>query len=211
MNIENPVISFIDSHFAGKANVRFIQVGTNDAVNADFLRPRVLAYGWSGILIEPHPTYFDMAKVAYGSCNKISFENIAISDVESESVLYYVSDVPEAKRHLIGIASFDREHLTRHGIESSNIGSVNVPTIRLDKIIKKYLFYHVDLLIVDVEGHELNVFKSIDFSQINPKIICLETAHLSSDKLDQILELCPKNYRLVKFPGEMDSIIFSIG
>jgi FkbM family methyltransferase len=208
MNFEDPVTAFIDSHFANRKKVNFIQVGCNDGMNSDFMRPRVKSFGWSGILIEPHPKYIALAREAYGDCQTVAWENVAISDESVPLDLFFVADVPPDRYFMIGIASFDRAHLTRHGVLEENISSVKVPCVSLDSIIKKYAFFNTDLLVIDVEGHELNVFRSIDFTYFRPKLIVVEINHLAMGMLESLLSLLPESYRFVKFPGAMDAVIY---
>ena len=123
--------------FANKKNVNFIQVGANDGVNADFLRVRALEYGWSGILIEPHPVYFNLAKIAYGNSPLFAWERVAISNTLTTATLYYFADVPPELPWIRGIASFNRDHIVKHLpyiiVNGVNIGKEEmIHTIEVD-------------------------------------------------------------------------------
>jgi len=200
--------SFINVLFHQKKNVKFIQVGVNDAKNSDFIRWRSTSFGWTGLLIEPHPTYFNMAKTAYQNYTKILWENVAISSEESTSDLFYVEDVPDDKPWAIGVASFDKSHLVKLGFEEHATAKVSCRMLPLRDLINKYGFYDIDLLVVDVEGHEFNVFKGIDFKNFSVRLVVVETEHMSREKFYEILELFPKNYRGYYSENSMDSIIY---
>ena len=51
-----------------------------------------------------------------------------------------------------------------------------------DQVLKKYkvLINQVDFLNIDVEAHDYEVLKGIDFVKIKPKIICIEIENFSS-------------------------------
>jgi hypothetical protein len=53
---------FMDALFASRSDIKFVQVGVNDAKNADFIRGRAIQNDWRGLMIEPHPMYIDEAK-----------------------------------------------------------------------------------------------------------------------------------------------------
>ena len=42
------------------------------------------------------------------------------------------------------------------------------------KILDKHGFNKIDFMNIDVEGHELNIVNSIDFSKYEIKFICIE-------------------------------------
>lgn len=175
--------------------ITFLQVGTNDGCQSDFLRSRALRYNYSGVLIEPHPHYLNLAIENYQGNKNFTFLNVAISDDECERELYFVKQEFITKSYMLGIASFKKQNLTsQHHLDDHQIESIRVKCVRLESIIKKYSLYDVDLLVVDVEGFELNVFKSIDFSVFRPKLIIFETAHMSKSDFLEISNLIPDCY-----------------
>lgn len=208
-DLANGFINFLQSKI-GKS-LTFIQIGVNDGINSDFVRKRVLNHAWTGLLIEPHPSYFKMAQEAYAGYEGVYWENCAISDSNGEEELYYVKEVPKDKNYLIGVASFDRGHIIKHGVEPDNIDSKKVPTITLSRLINKYKLSNIDLLVIDVEGHEYNALRSADFNYFKPKLIVIETSHMSRDDFVKIVQLFPENnYRGVYSKEFQDSVIYRI-
>lgn len=77
-------------------------------------------------------------------------------------------------------------------------------TTTLNSILEEYHVGNndIDLLSIDVEGHELNVLKSIDLKRYKVKLICVEIHGLDLKDLfhNQIVELLTKNdYRFVTY------------
>lgn len=141
------------------------------------------------MLVEPHPEYFLRLQQNYSSSKRIFFENVAVSDIQGSLDLFHVKDVSVDKYWSTGIASFDKQHLIRHGIIEDNISVTKVPPVTLSSIVHKYYLYDVDLLVIDVEGHELNVFRSGEFKIFQPKLIIFENHHLSEETIDGILDI----------------------
>ena len=49
-----------------------------------------------------------------------------------------------------------------------------IKTKRLDSILKKFKINNIDFLNIDIEGLELEVMSTINFSKLNVKVICIE-------------------------------------
>jgi hypothetical protein len=61
-----------------------------------------------------------------------------------------------------------------HGVNNDEISLKEIKTKRLDNILDNYEFYDIDFMNIDVEGHELNIINSIDFTKYKIKFICIE-------------------------------------
>jgi FkbM family methyltransferase len=199
----------IDILFDKKINARFIQVGVNDAKNDDFIRTRALKNNWQGLMIEPHPTYIKMAQHNYQYSQNMIWENVAISNTNENKDLYFVENPSQDKPGDLGLASFDIEHIKKHGLTETEISSVTVPCQPLKMLIDKHNYYKSDLLVIDVEGHELSVIESIDFSKFSCHLIVVETRHMKKEAFDLILNILPDNYKAIYHPHYNDSVIYN--
>ena len=188
--------------------VSVLQIGANDGINADFIRDRAIANDWFCVLVEPHPVYFETLKKNYDKCRRVFFENVACSNNSGSLELFYVKEVSEDKYWSTGIASFDKSHLLRHSIDEENISKVDVPLVSLNSLVEKYFLYDVDILVIDVEGHELSVFNSGEFIKFQPKLIIFEKHHLSSEDLESILKIVGDNYDYCE--AEYDGFLFRV-
>ena len=61
-----------------------------------------------------------------------------------------------------------------HNIKKKEILKKKIKTQKLDTILKKYNFYNIDFMNLDVEGHELEVLKTLNFKKININYMCIE-------------------------------------
>jgi FkbM family methyltransferase len=71
---------------------------------------------------------------------------------------------------------------------------IQIQVVRLNSIVEKYCNgVFPDLLSIDVEGMDFQIFNSLDFSRSKPKVICIETVEYSTDgrgkKEKELIEL----------------------
>jgi FkbM family methyltransferase len=113
--------------------------------------------GWTGLLVEP-------SVPAYHKCleNRNCFiENCALvsSDYENETVF---GDFDNDGEYGIGA----RASIKESGVE--------VKATTLTKLLDNLNVSHVDFLSLDVEGHEIEVLKGIDFNRIDITFMLIE-------------------------------------
>ena len=183
----------------------FIQVGANDGKQSDYLYPHIIKRNLTGIFIEPHPKYAEMIRKLHAGNERVCVEETGISSVESEGDLYYLKEVPDDKEWARGIASFNKEHLHTQGF-TQGIDSVRVRMQPLNNIVKKYKHYSPDLLIVDTEGYEIEVFLSCDFTIFKPKFIIVETSTIKEKGFKELSSIIGDEY--LGYYDNRDSIFF---
>ncbi|MDQ7730920.1 FkbM family methyltransferase [Halomonas sp. SpR8] len=177
------------------ANIKFISVGANDGIKHDPIAPFLKKYDWEGVFIEPIPEYFSLLKENYKKSRKIILEQAAIGSEESQKNIYLINPKAPWITIFFGkrLASFDRKIIESHSwyvpMLRKNIINLEVAVIPLRTIIEKYEYWDVDLITIDVEGYELEVITSLDFTKIKPKIIFFETKHLTINGYEKIVNL----------------------
>ncbi len=120
--------------------------------------------------------------------------NVAIGGIMSERNFYILSD-----SSLSTFSKDEAENLVsvgRHKINSVK----KIQLVTLESVLEKYSNNAFpDFLSLDVEGLDMEILKSIDFSKYWPKVICLEAAEYSpigagSKRLDLIEYITNKGY-----------------
>ena len=193
---KNPLQSDLNKIMRKIEHRIFVQIGSNDGIRDDPLHDALIKNrNWSGIFVEPMPKYFEKLQKNYGYSRKYQYANHAIGSCNEQRSLYYVSE--NARR--LGdqlpdwydlISSFEREHLVKHanGILEPFIEDVMVDVITLDTLKTKFGIKKFDLIVIDAEGHDWDIFCQIDFSEHKPKIIILEHKHIADRKIARIKE-----------------------
>ena len=170
-NLDNIIIEVIPKR-AGF----FVELGANDGItqsNSVLLE----AVGWRGLLIEANPASYakcvkarPSALVEHAACvaNGYSSPYTTITDVGLMSMT--------TESNLTGN---EREQWLTRGEDFLNRErqQIEVPAATLSAILDKYEIKRVDLLILDVEGAEIEVLKGLDFDRHAPEMIVAEDAY----------------------------------
>lgn len=165
----------------------FCVVGANDGLGHDPLRPHVLANRrWTGVLIEPLPDAFGRLRQTYKS-RPFRFINAAIGKRGSQPFYYLdpavLEAAPIARDWYSFIASFDRNHLVRHGQMAGSdfepfIRSIEVQSMPLGEALAG--LNHLDLLMIDAEGYDWLILQQIDFAKWHPAVVVYEHSNLNA-------------------------------
>jgi FkbM family methyltransferase len=178
-----------NNYFKNKKNGVYIELGALDGVlysNTKYFEDEL---EWNGILIEPHPYKFKLLQ--NNRPNNFLFNNL-VSCKEEDVVFRYFVD------NYCGVSGVEETLPKEHFNNFFN--SINEPQERiiikpksLTEIIKNTNLTHIDLLSLDVEGHEYEVLLSWDFS-IPIDVILIETLGGSQcEKEEQCRQLLINN------------------
>jgi FkbM family methyltransferase len=155
----------------------FVEVGAFDGINCSnsyhFERR-----GWTGLCVEASPDSF-ASLVKNRSCKT---EWCACGRENKDVVTFYVNDNP----HLSGLM---------------NRGSrkIDVPQRTLGDLVQKHGISHIDVLSIDVEGTELDVWRSLDRSKCEVDVVVIEWNTQGLKDAEGLIrrELEPQGYRCV--------------
>lgn len=165
----------------------FIEIGSNDGEQHDHLRPFIVSRPWSGILVEPVPYVFDRLRRNYGRFDRIVLENAAIADRDGRMTFYYLVDASTEERERLpswydGVGSFSRERVLAHRDEIPDIErrivEAEVPSLTFESLCNRHSVERLDLLVIDTEGYDWDIIRSIDFGRRRPRLVIYEHYHL---------------------------------
>jgi FkbM family methyltransferase len=182
--------------------VTLIQVGANDGKMADPVFPYITQGQWCGVMIEPHPLYFKELSARHSERPELKMVNTAIASQAGELELFHLNEDARGRypRGIRGCASLDRgrmEDALRRGrnrkgttIEDGDIVATKVAVRRLDEVLGEAGLEAADLMVIDVEGHELEVFKSFDAAKLRLKMAIVECNGLNrGDEAEIVTQL----------------------
>lgn len=167
----------------------FVQVGANDGLYGDPLRPYVLSRGWTGILIEPQVDVYEQLKANYAECaDRLVFENLAISNADKLTLYLPPAELGDKDEvYAKTIVSSDAKVIARQiGMDESSLRRVDVPAMTLDALFEKHKITQLDLLQIDAEGYDWDVLQTLDLTRFQPTLIQLETGHLHRNTLTKV-------------------------
>lgn len=152
--------------------------------------------GWSGLNIDLNPLTIELFN--FMRPKEINV-NIGVSSEEGEKTLFFLDETNTqntlSKNQLI----FLKNH---HNIKDEEIIKKKIKTKKLDNILDEYNFHDIDFMNLDIEGHELEVIKTINFKKTKVKYMCVEMINhndISVKNSNQIeILLKEHNFDLVK-------------
>ena len=166
---------FIEEFFKSQKNGKYVDLGAFHPMRLSntFL---LFKKGWSGTNIDLNPIAIDLFNIARSKdknvCCLLADKNDLLKDV-------YYEDWSAA---------------------SSMTSNKN---LRDKKLMKTRTFdslidHNFDFLNIDLEGHDYEILKSINFKKFSPKLICIEILKDCLDKDNIFNFLREKNYNMIK-------------
>ncbi len=162
----------------------FIEIGGWDGVTFSNTLYFERFRNWRGLLVEPNPGDFlncrknrphaltvCCACVPFGYPERFVPMTYCASMTAAHSGGGLINQLPDLQEHLRSGDRFLATHETRFefGAVAKALSDV-IDELKIDA--------EVDLLVLDVEGFELNVLRGIDFARHAPKFICVEVWNL---------------------------------
>jgi FkbM family methyltransferase len=183
-----------DNYFKNKTNGIYIELGAMDGIlysNTKFFEDNLQ---WKGILIEPHPDNYELLK--QNRPNNFLFNNLVSNSSEELEYKYFMNNSSGVNYSGVSGATLTlpNEHYNNFFNILHDPQCVTfIKPETLTNIINSTNINHIDLLSLDVEGHEYEVLLSYDF-KIPIDVIMIETLGGSQiEKENMCYELLIKN------------------
>lgn len=143
---------------------RFVEVGACDGLA--YSNTSCLAeIGWTGLYVEPHPALAKRCRETHSGHPAITVDEVAISNQAGEIKLY---DCGEVSSTVLD------QNSRQWGCRESRF--FTVPCCTLNALLEKHgIAPEFDLLVVDVEGAELQVLEGFNLERYQPKMAIIET------------------------------------
>lgn len=176
----------------------FVEVGCNHPIhnsNTHYLEKKL---GWKGVSIDA----LDYSASYLAERDNTVFINAVVSEKEEELDFYCVKDVDGWENQLSSLyketlkmgKGFDAEMIKVKALPLSKIGEINRT---------------IDLCLVDVEGHEFSVLRSVDFENNPPKVFVIENNGSYYPRRLLVQFLRDRGYKHVARIGTSDDIFLA--
>jgi FkbM family methyltransferase len=136
--------------------------------------------GAHGVCVEPDPTIFSKLKRARPRDVCL---NVGVGTDPAETADFYVMTART-------LNTFSKEVAERY----QSYGTfkiervIPIPILSVNEIIRRYCKTPPQLISIDVEGLELPILRSLDFENMRPAVLCIETLTYTEDKTEHKLE-----------------------
>jgi FkbM family methyltransferase len=210
----DPVYECLKRFCRTHRRVFFLQIGSNDGISQDPLREFIVRNpDWSGCFVEPLPHLFEKLRRNYSYLGRrnLHFQNSAVSDRLASLRLFrvkseYHNDFPN---YVDQVASVDRSHITSMFADDPDIAqkieAVSVPAVPITVLLDAFRTTGLNLLHLDVEGHEGVILSAFPFDSFHPDIIIFEEGHLSDVERVEVRQLLKsREYRI--YPAGIDAV-----
>jgi FkbM family methyltransferase len=181
----------------------FVQIGANDGVVGDPIHQVVETCGWSGVLVEPLPVFYEKLVANYAGVPNLEFENAAIGTTDGTATMFSVDPRPGDPYWVALVSSFNRDVILSQGEALPDVENrlveVEVKTTTLASLVVRHGLATIDLLHVDAEGYDFEILKQIDFSASwAPSFIIFEKEHFDRSTYRQATHMLRRaGYRCV--------------
>jgi FkbM family methyltransferase len=183
---------FVAQLFKNKKEGFFIDIGAYDGINISNTLYFEKELSWKGICIEPNPIVFENLKIN----RQCVCLNCCVSDKKGYFKFLSVSGWGIMLSGLLDF--FDERHLQRIDRTIKEHGGskeiINVSAMPLKDVFSEYSIKLVDYCTIDVEGGEISVLQSIDFSKVTIKVLTIENNNRTKDVR---IFLQPLGYKLI--------------
>lgn len=169
-----------------KTDGHFVEVGAYDGES--FSNTSGLAdMGWNGLYIEPIKDLASKCASRHAR-NKVLVANLAVGPEEKIVEIYYGHTLTTLKQEQVEM--YEQIDWAKGHHQGQKFQVKQIP---LDKVLKKSSVpVGFDLLVVDVEGYEFEVFKSFDLTHWKPRVMIVEIEdnHPSFQKFPGFVQEC---------------------
>lgn len=136
--------------------------------------------GWLGVVAEPNPGSATILRRNYKQFPRISIEEVAIGKSDGEVLQLQIAGTLSSTSQTL-IAHYRQLDWAAGALRED---SVDVASVTLDSLLRKYNPQRFDLLVVDVEGSETDVFSGFSLDVWRPIMIIVELTESHPDFQD---------------------------
>ena len=166
---------------------KFLVIGAMDGVRHDALAPWINSnLNWSGVMVEPVKEHFERLCQNFGDRQNIKFENSAITESSGTRIIRTIpSDVKGLPEWVDGISTLVDHHMTiDQWPEYYRKELVNC--LSFADLCKKYALNDVDIVQIDCEGYDYNVFNQIWDYGTRPNVFHIEIVFFTEGQLWEV-------------------------
>lgn len=161
-----------------KTDGYFVEAGAFDGFH--WSNTQMLAsLGWRGLLLEPHPVYYEQCFQRYADNNKVQVLKLGVSCYTGPGLLFTGGSLSTLEKQTVDIYSHIPT-LQSSGLDGQKYVACEVATLNdlLDIWCDRR---RIDVLSLDVEGGELAALAGLNLYKWRPRLAIIETHELYPD------------------------------
>ena len=151
--------------------------------------------GWRGINIDLNPLSIELFNYLRPGDTNIC---AAVSNTEGKKTFFFTGDLSPENSIEKSYKFFLKNNFN---ISPNDIKEKKIKAFKLQNILNKYSIKNINLLSIDIEGHELKVLRSLNLRKIYIDVICVEILSYNSTskkRTKSIIDYLKKNGYFLK-------------
>jgi FkbM family methyltransferase len=156
--------------FGSKKNGLVVDIGACDGITLSNSRHLIQNLSWRGILVEPHPVFFESLQTLYNDNKLVELYNVGCFDENTQVDFYIFADGIDSCGSTISL-NFKHRMIDLYGDKFQEF-PIKIQTITLRELLLNR--GKVDFLSIDCEGVDMQVLKSNNWLTNRPSLICVE-------------------------------------
>ena len=181
-----PVDKFLyDRYFSGRElSGVVLECGAFDGITESSCRFFEESLGWQAINIEASPSIY--AKLVQQRPQSRNL-NVALSNQQGQAEFV---DVTYPGYELCTNGSLSHLQAHREWLDNANCTYTKtvVPTCTFKDLVRDLALERLDLMVLDIEGHELQALQGFAGAHILPDVLCVEHGHLGVNALREVIQ-----------------------
>lgn len=172
----------------------FVEAGAHDGFTASNTYFVERFKGWTGVLVEPIPALYRKCVHERPRSKVFNFALVRKGGPKEVSMVY------RGPRSGLADCEGAHEDMATSHLDWERTYEVRVPARTLTSILDEAGAGHIDLLIMDVEGYEVEALRGLDLSRYAPTLMLIETngaqrelQALFADRYELVGDLSPKD------------------
>ncbi len=178
------------NYFLGKTEGFFIECGAGDGITNSSCLLFEENFNWKGINIEA--SFPQFSRLVVNRPNAYQNFHVGLSDENGTSIFKSTGGGSGSLSH----TPKQLEYLKSRGRSAQNI---YINTFTFESLVDLFQLEVIDLFVLDVEGHELQVIEGMKDSAILPSVICVEYPMSGLNKITQKLTWLGYKFNFVSF------------
>jgi FkbM family methyltransferase len=160
-----------------KKQLNFLQIGAYDGQSLDDIANKILNENDKGIFIEPNP--YVIEQLRQNKKNYINSEILPFAIIPDNN--FYHKHFHVHKNG--GGSTFIKGLLNDEILESGDYEIIDIKTITVEDLFKKYINFNVDIVFTDCEGYDFDINKNI-LNFCKPKILHMEAWNIDNSSIN---------------------------
>lgn len=177
-----PVDKFIFERYFPDRDIKgfFVECGACGGLIESSCKFFEESLGWTGINIEPAPPNFrTLLKNRPNSRNL----QIGLSDHDGKATFTHAVSPTWGQDFGNGSVQHTPSHLQQLKDSGCSFETFEIEVLTWKALVQREQLTHVDLFVLDVEGHELSVITGMQQCDVLPDVICIEVGHLDFNQI----------------------------